>query len=103
MSDVEFRLQIEKLLKEAKRNCLLCYGRARLRPTEKERDIALRNALAMYSLFGEHFNQLRRQDASVEAIRTSQEYKRVCLDAADACKSCEKDVDSINRFLTKIK
>ncbi|MDD5163260.1 MAG: hypothetical protein PHD95_03570 [Candidatus ainarchaeum sp.] len=103
MVEVQFRFEIDKLLKNAKRNCLLCYGRARLRPTDNERNLALKSAESMYSMFGERYNELRRQDYPVESIRTSQEYKRICLDALDACKTCDKSVDYINRHLSQIR
>jgi predicted ATPase len=103
MVEAEFKFQIEKLLKNAKRNCLLCYGRARLRPTDAEKNTALKAAEAMYSMFGNRYNELRRLDYPVESIRTSQEYKRICLDALDACKACDKSVDYINRHMSQIK
>ena len=103
MAEIGFKLEVEKLVREAKRNCLMCYGRARLRPTDNEKNNALSSAQKMYSLFGDRYNELRKEDGSVEAIRISQEYKRICLDAVDACKACDKSVDCINRHMSRIK
>ncbi|HLD58998.1 MAG TPA: hypothetical protein VI977_05205 [archaeon] len=103
MLQMEFQLQADKLLRDAKRNCLLCYGRARLRSTDNERTIAFKAAETMYRLFEERYNALRRSDAPTESLQKALEFKRLCLDAMDSCKACDKTVDYINRHISRIK
>ncbi|MBN1940783.1 MAG: hypothetical protein JW772_01220 [Candidatus Diapherotrites archaeon] len=103
MADANINMQIERLFRDAKRNCLFCYGRARLRDTETEKNIALGKVEEMRELFEGKYNSLRKADASTEAIQRALENKRICMDAVDTCKNCDKRVDRLNRELGKIK
>jgi len=103
MSDMGLKTQIEKLLKDAKRNCVFCYGRARLRNTDAEKNQAQNSVKKMQKLYEDNYTSLRKEDAPADWIQKSLDNKRVCMDAIDACNKCDKTVDTLNRQLLKIR
>lgn len=103
MIGMGMQTETEKLIKTAKRNCMFCYGRARLRDTEAERKQAQNSVKQMQELYEENYNDLRKQDAPADWIQKNLENKRVCMDALDACDKCDKTVDLLNRQLIKIR
>jgi hypothetical protein len=101
MADIDYHAQFARLMKDAKRNCLFCYGRSRLRNTDNERDTAMAKIKEMYRLFDDYYNEARRKDAAVQYIKKALENKRLCLDAVDACRGCDRTIDHINRQVMK--
>ena len=93
---------MKELIKSAKRNCLFCMGRSRLRDTGQERKLAYSAVERLYKHYIDLFNYLRKEDASLEEINKTKENKYVCLDAMDLCKKCDKSVDQINRAVNKL-
>jgi len=83
----------------AKRNCILCCGRWRLRPVEKEKGAVLDAIRYLVTFFDGKYNELRRKDASGEEITAAIENKRFCMDLLEKCQRCSKDVDTVNRLL----
>ena len=94
--------QIQKSISTAKRNCLLCMGRARLRPGD-ERNTALGAVKKLVELYDGQFDNFRAKDADAVYIQKALANKRHCMDIVDLCDSCDKQVDKINRELNKIK
>ncbi|MCX6798924.1 MAG: hypothetical protein NTW59_02385 [Candidatus Diapherotrites archaeon] len=83
----------------AKRNCVLCCGRWRLRPVEKEKGAVQASLRDMVGYFDGKFNDLRKADASGDDIKAAIENKRFCMDLLEKCQGCNKDVDLVNRHL----
>jgi len=83
----------------AKRNCVLCCGRWRLRPVEKEKGAVLDSIRYLVTFFDGKYNELRGKDASGEEITAAIENKRFCMDLLEKCQRCSKDVDTVNRLL----
>jgi len=86
-----------------KQNCVLCKARSRLRPAEHERKTVRMGLENLTGFFNDEFNSLRREDAGVEEINNAIENKRLCMDLAEECGSCSKEVDLVNRGLNKVK
>jgi hypothetical protein len=87
----------------AKRNCVLCKGRSRLRPVETERKNAQDGLKSLVESFNAQFNQLRHEDAETQAINNAIENKRLCMDILEQCQACDKEVDIVNRRLGELR
>lgn len=93
----------QQLIDAAKKNCTLCMGRSRLRPTDKEKQAALAAVRELKLHYEQQFNSFRKQDSDATSIQNALQNKRKCLDAIDACNSCDKQVDRIARMVKELK
>ena len=91
------------LMRLARRNCLLCSSRRKLRLTEKERENARASLENLYRFLLRQFDELRKTDVSVEEVTEISRRRRVCLDLLDECNACDKEIDHINRGLLNLK
>jgi len=91
------------LIEAARKNCVMCMGRSRLRNTDKEKQAALDAVKELKHLFEKQYNHLRKVDADSGSIQKALQNKRKCMDAIDACNGCDKQVDRINRALRGLK
>ena len=91
------------LISNARKSCLMCSSRRRLRHTEKERESARNSLQGLYRLLLREFDELRKEDASTEEVAGISSRRRKCLDLMDECDSCSKEVDYINRGLLRLK
>jgi len=86
----------EELILRAKRKCLLCFGRKNLREgNEKEEVLALLKELIEH--YNNLYNTLRAKNAKAEDIKKALELKRHCMDLAEKCSACDREVDFVNR------
>ena len=98
-TEEEIIAQIKEI---AKNNCKLCTGRRILRSVDKERENS-RNAIRkLRDLFNSRFNLLRKEDAETHEIKIALENKRICMDALEQCDKCDKEIDKINRAVSKL-
>jgi len=86
-----------------KRNCTLCKARSRLRPKEEERESVKRGLENMVDFFQQQYNALRKGDGPGGEIGSAIENKRLCMDLLEACDSCDKEIDLVNRGLNRLK
>jgi len=88
----------------AKKNCLMCFSYKGFQGerSERNREDALYAMQALYTVFEQEQNTLRRKDAALPEIRKAERNKRICLDAKEACELCKKDMDRINRMASSI-
>jgi len=103
MAGKDDKEKVRQWIAEAKRKCIMCNGRRKLRPTDTERNKAFELVEKLYNYFLFEFNELRRTDAPIEAINLSRENKGICLNAMDSCNKCDKEIDRINREMNRLK
>jgi len=90
---------MQDIIIQARRNCVLCSGRRLLRQSNAEKD-AVQNALEkLYSEYTAGYNRLRKIDAPLEEIQDMRHNKTLALDLLHECRSCNKEVDTVNRSL----
>ena len=87
----------------AKRNCMLCHTYRNLQPSSDHKDMALAATKKAYDTLREAFEVLRAEDASVNQLEKVKVAKVLCLDATDACGSCDKQRPRIKEILIDIK
>ena len=91
--------ETEAVLKSAKKHCLLCHTMQRFKPDDKEKLAAQNDLSELTSFFSAQYDSLRKKDAPSEKIQEALQSKRYCMDLIDTCRTCQKDVDRVNRGL----
>lgn len=94
---------MDKEFAEMKRNCKLCSGRRMLMPNAPERGAVQDTLLELHSHFTSEYNELRREDASSQAINNAFYNKRLALDLISECKGCDKETDIVNRRIQQFR
>lgn len=89
-----------KLVGNAKKNCLMCASRYRLRDTEKERAFVQDSVKQLTTYFAHEYDQMRRDNFPAASIQKANENRRICLDLLQTCQSCDKAVDKVNREIS---
>ena len=96
--------EYNEALNTARRACSRCNAHKTFRPNEEDKEIASKAAKRAYKLINEYFDEARRKDeTTLEEINELKEYKRLCLDAVDACKGCDKDRPLIKQMIVDVK
>lgn len=93
---------MKDLVANAKRNCLMCSSRHRLKDTKAEKEIVQDSVKQLTAYYASQYDQLRRDNFSAEEIQAANEKRRKCMDLLQVCQSCDKEVDRVNRELVKI-
>ncbi len=86
----------EQLVMQAKRKCLLCFGRKDLFEGNEKSQVQeiLEKLIAHYENL---YNELRAKNAQASDIKKALELKRFCMDLKQKCNACNKEVDIVNR------
>ncbi len=87
----------------AKRNCMLCHSYRNLKPGAEQREMAQVSTKKAYDTLKSAFEVLRAEDAEVDKLEKIRAAKVLCLDAIDACESCDKQRPRIREILVDIK
>ncbi|MFH1225644.1 MAG: hypothetical protein V1676_07660 [Candidatus Diapherotrites archaeon] len=94
---------MDKVFAEMKRNCKLCSGRRMLMPNAPEKYAVQDTLKELHSHYTSEYNELRRADASSQAINNATYNKRFALDLLSECKACDKETDIVNRKLQQFR
>ena len=87
----------------AKRNCMLCHTYKNIKPSEDQKEMAIVSTKKAYDLLREAFEALREEDADLSKLDRVRAAKVLCLDAIDACGTCDKQRARIKEVLIDIK
>ncbi|MFA6268482.1 MAG: hypothetical protein WCW13_03330 [archaeon] len=87
----------------AKRNCMLCHTYKNIKPSEDQKEMALTSTKKAYDALREAFDALRVEDAELDKLDKVRAAKVLCLDAIDACGTCDKQRPRIKEILIDIK
>jgi len=87
----------------AKRNCLLCHTYRNLKPSVDQKEMALAATQKAYDTLRVAFDTLRAEDAEIDKLDKVRAAKVFCLDAMDACNSCDKQRPRIKEIFIDIK
>lgn len=90
---------MENQITLAKRKCILCSGRRLLHARNDEKDAVQAILKGLYEHYNSKYNEFRKEDAPVEEIRRMQHNKTLSLDLLHECRSCNKEIDLVNRSL----
>ena len=93
-------LNIEKLVKDTKKNCLLCVSYKGFRPEKSDgaMHVVQANLEAMVDYYNMKYDEFRTHDESTDKILKTKDNKVTCLDALHTCKGCNKEYDKVNRI-----
>lgn len=92
------------LIGQVKRGCLMCHTyRGSVRPAQDHREVVLAALEKMKGISEADYGWLRSQDAEQRFIDNALKNKRICADALDACRTCNKQMDLVNRMVNSIK
>ena len=93
----------QEAIDTAKRACSRCQAHKTFNPNEDEREIAHKAAKRAHTLLNETFNEIRKkEETTYEQIEDLKTAKRLCLDACDECKICDKDQPRIRQILVDL-
>ncbi len=95
--------QLSQYFDSAKRNCMLCHTYRNLKPSADHKEMAMTSTQRAYEALKEAFDVLRAEDASIEKLEKVKAAKVLCLDAIDACGTCDKQRPRIKEVLIDIK
>ena len=95
--------QISAYFDSAKRSCMLCHTYRNLKPGTDQREMAQASTQKAYNALRIAFDTLRTEDIGVEKLDKVRAAKVLCLDALDACNSCDKQRPRIKEILIDIK
>jgi hypothetical protein len=87
----------------AKRNCMLCHTYRNFKPSQEQKEIAMVGTKRAYDCLKEAFEVLRAQDADYNKLEKIRAAKVLCLDAMDACGTCDKQRPRIKEILIDIR
>ena len=82
---------------------MLCHTYRNIKPSEDQRDMAKAATRKAYDTLREAFDVLRDEDAGLEKLDKVRAAKVLCLDAIDACNTCDKQRPRIKEILVDIK
>jgi len=91
--------EINSTVETAKRSCNRCFAQKGFRPNNDDKALALKNTKSATELFRNKFDELRKNDDTVEKINSVKYSKTLCLDAIDACNNCNKERPRIKEIL----
>jgi len=94
--------EISSVLDTSKRSCNRCFSQQSFRPNSEDKAIALRYTKNAAEKFRNKFDELRKNDGSVEQINSAKYSKTLCLDAIDACAGCNKEKPRIKEILLDV-
>ena len=94
---------ISSYFDSAKRSCMLCHTYRNLKPGTDQREMALTSTQKAYDALRIAFDELRAEDAQVDKLDKVRAAKVLCLDAIDACNSCDKQRPRIKEIFIDIK
>lgn len=81
----------------------MCHTYRNLSPKEDYQSMAQDSTKNACNELRRIINELRQNDAPTEQIDKAREIKALCLDAIDACKSCNKERPKIKEALIRVK
>jgi len=87
----------------AKRNCMLCHTYRNIKPSEDQKEMAQVATKKAYDTLREAFEVLRVEDADIEKLDKVRAAKVLCLDAIDACQTCDKQRPRMKEIFIDIK
>ncbi len=87
----------------AKRTCMLCHTYRNIKPSEEQKEMAMASTRKAYDTLKEAFDTLRVEDAGMDKLDKVRAAKVLCLDAMDACGTCDKQRARIREILIDIK
>jgi hypothetical protein len=87
----------------AKRCCMLCHTYRNIKPSEEQKEMAMASTRKAYETLREAFEALRDEDAGIDKLDRVRAGKVLCLDALDACGTCDKQRPRIKEILIDIK
>ncbi len=91
---------MEHLLSQVKRSCKLCHTYRRFKPEESYKNEIQTALVKLYEAYRDFYNKARMDDAYTEdQVKAVFEMKQKCLDAMNWCKTCDKEIDLVNRML----
>lgn len=94
---------ISSFFDSAKRSCMLCHTYRNLKPSTDQKEMALTSTQKAYDALRVAFDELRAEDAEVEKLDKVRAAKVLCLDAIDACNSCDKQRARVKEIFIDIK
>ena len=94
--------EINTFIERAKRSCTHCFAHQKFNPNPENKESAIKSTKEAVKLFRNKFDELRKQDASVEEINNVKKSKTLCLDAIDECEKCGKDSPKLKEKLLEI-
>lgn len=98
------KTEISNSLDTARRACSRCSSHKTFRPNEEDKEIAIKSVKNAHKLLNEAFDEVRRKDeTTIDQINDLKTAKRICLDAIDACKDCNKEQPKIRQIIMDIK
>jgi hypothetical protein len=96
--------ELHSSIETAKRCCSRCNSHKTFNPNEEDQELAQKACKRAHSTLNEVFDEMRRKDeTTLEQINLLKKAKSICLDAYDACKTCDKDQPLIRQMLGDIK
>ena len=94
---------ISSYFDSAKRSCMLCHTYRNLKPSTDQKEMAQTSTQKAYDTLRAAFETLRAEDAGVEKLDKVRAAKVLCLDALDACNSCDKQRPRMKEIFIDIK
>jgi predicted nucleotide-binding protein (sugar kinase/HSP70/actin superfamily) len=94
---------ISSYFDSAKRSCMLCHTYRNLKPSTDQREMAQTSTQKAYDALKVAFETLRAEDAGLDKLDKVRAAKVLCLDALDACNSCDKQRPRMKEIFIDIK
>ena len=93
-------LNVEKIVKDMKKNCLLCVSYKGFRPEKSDgaMQVVRANLETLVDYYNLKYDEFRSHDASADKILKTKDNKILCLDALQTCRGCNKEFDKVNRI-----
>lgn len=88
----------QDFISNMKHSCLMCHT---YRGTQRKTDyraVVEKSLAALKERYEKEYDVLRARDAPMARIATVKNNRRLCMDALDACRACDKGVDLVNRI-----
>lgn len=82
---------------------MLCHTYRNLKPNTDQREMALTASQRAYDALRLAFDMLRAEDAELDKLEKVKSAKVLCLDAIDACQTCDKQRPRIKEIFVNIK
>jgi len=95
--------KISTYFDSAKRSCMLCHTYRNLKPSTDQREMAIIASQRAYDALRVAFDTLRTEDAELDKLDKVRAAKVLCLDALDACQTCDKQRPRIKEIFVDIK
>ncbi|MEM0360215.1 MAG: hypothetical protein QXK06_02660 [Candidatus Diapherotrites archaeon] len=92
--------QRKQILARLKRNCLLCTARRGIDARDKEKKAVLEDLEELKKTYEFLYDEYRKKNKSGDEIQAMLYNKRVCMDALEICGKCERELETVSRFLS---